>query len=253
MIKFLAVSFLIFHSTTLYSQVNIESLRKELDELGYSGAINVNLSIQTGSVDLQELSGNAQVNYSQPEYYFLLIGEESLGWKDGDRFSNAGLAHLRFVHRTTRVINPEIFVQANYSKERKLLERYLTGGGVRINLLKTKSQFFSIGVAMMVEYEKYDELNLVGENKTADDWRGSTYLSYAVDLKDDLRFSTVTYYQPRPDFFSDYRILNNSLLSFTLVDPVVINVSFILIYDSEPPAGIKNLDTRTRVGFGVRF
>lgn len=240
-------------SSSVYSQVNIESLRKELDQPGFSGAVNANLSMQTGSVDLQELSGNAQVNYSQPKYYFLLIGEESLGWKDGEKFSNAGLAHLRFVHKSTPVFNPEVFIQANYSRERKLLERYLSGVGMRINLLKSKSQFLSVGVAMMVEYEKLNELNLAGENKVVDAWRGSSYLSYAVDLKDDLRFSTVTYYQPRPDFFSDYRVLSNSLLSFTLVDPVVINVSFNLLYDSEPPTGIKNLDTRTKIGFGVRF
>lgn len=251
--KILFVVLIVFTTTHLQSQVNIESLRKELDDTGFSGLVNLSLSIQTGSVDKQELSGNAQINYSQPSYYSLLIVEESLGWLDGNRFSNSGLAHLRFVYRTKSIFNPETFIQGNYNKERKLLERYLVGAGVRMNLLSSENKLFSIGVAAMYESEKFDVINELGQNPRVNDWRGSSYLSLSFFLNNDLRISKVSYYQPRLDNFSDFRILNNTQMSFTLFDPIVFNLTFNLLYDSEPVEGVVKLDTRTRFGLGVRF
>ena len=239
--------------STIFPQVNIESLRKELGHQGFSGSLDLGISIRTGSVNVQEISAKTHINSAQPKFHLLLIGEGNLGWQGGKRFSNSGLAHLRFVHRLRTDVQPEIFVQTNYNSQRKLLERYLAGVGIRINAINTESQLFSIGLSGMYEFEKLKELNFYEENITYSNWRWSSYINYGLNISEGVKLSNISYYQPMFDDFSDFRLLNNTQFSFKFIEPLRFNFTFSLLYDDDPPSGVPVLDTRTRFGFGLSF
>lgn len=240
-------------STKLNAQVNTEKYRNENDTSGFSGFVQLNISAQTGNVDLQELDPTFRVDYKTQHTHSFAIILGEYGWKDQVAFSNQALLHLRHVHEISFPFEWEVFGQINYDKARLLLFRDLAGVGLRFNIFKNKLNELWIGTDYMIEHEKYD-LPPTAKHKveqTVNRW--SNYLNYSLNIKHGVLFSVVIYYQPRFDLFSDLRILNENSLSVDLVKNLALSVGFRLYYNSRPPDTIKNTDTKTELGFSFSF
>jgi putative salt-induced outer membrane protein YdiY len=63
----------------------------------------------------------------------------------------------------------------------------------------------------------------------------------------------VVYAQPRFSNFNDVRILSENHLGVVLTEKLSLSINFALMYDSEPPDGIKNLDTNTKLGLTIKL
>lgn len=249
----ISLSLLIFLSTIINAQVNTEKYRNENDTTGFSGFVQLNISAQTGNVDLQELDPTFRIDYkTQYTHSFAIILGE-YGWKDQVAFSNQALFHIRHVHEISFPFEWEVFGQINYDKARLLLFRDLAGGGLRLNIYKNRSSKLWIGTDYMIEHEKYDlpSTAIHKVEQTVNRW--SNYLNYSLKFKHDILFSVVIYYQPRFDLFNDLRILNDNNISVELVKNLALSVGFKLYYNSRPPDTIKNTDTKTELGFSFSF
>ena len=246
------VLFILF-SVSITAQVNIEKYNSLLNKTGPSGNISFYLSAKTGNTDIQQFSADGRFNYTTKTFYTFLIAQGEYGWKKGEEFSNNALLHLRYIHNTCELVNPEAFSQINYNKKRKLLFRSLVGGGIRISLTKNSEMSFVYGTSYMYEYEKLDLTSSSEHPNFTKHHRWNNYLSYSNSITKNTRLSVVVYAQPRFDDFSDVRILSENHLAVTLTKKLSLSLNFSLRYDSKPPDGIKNLDTNTKFGLTVKL
>ena len=68
-----------------------------------------------------------------------------------------------------------------------------------------------------------------------------------------MKFVVINYVQPQVGKWDDHRIISDNSLVIGLSSVVNINIGFNLRFDSRPPETIKNTDTITKFGFGVKF
>ena len=247
------VYLLFIFSQILYSQVNTEKYRNIEDSLGFSGLIKLEASIQTGNTDLQELGSKILLEYKKPVSAVLLILNGDYGWNNGKQFSNLALAHLRFVQALNPGLKFETFTQINYDKSLLLLFRALGGAGLRFKLIENKTSMLWFGSAYMLEYERYSAPRRYIDKKKILASRWSNYLSFNFVVQKNVSISSVIYYQPRFDLWRDTRILSENSLLVSLSSNFALSVDFNFRYDRFTPVNIKEVDTKSKIGFVYNF
>jgi len=248
-----AVLLFFIFTQILFSQVNTEKYRHFGDSLGFSGIIKLDASIQTGNTDLQQLGSEVRLDYKNSSSIILLILNGDYGWNNGEQFSNEALAHLRFVQALNPNLKFEVFTQINYDKSLLLLFRALGGGGLRFKLFDDQTSVLWFGSAYMLEYERYSAPRRVIDKKKILANRWSNYISYNLSVQKDVSVSSVIYFQPRFDKWKDIRILTENSLLVNLSSNFTLSVDFDIRYDHYTPAGIKEIDTNSKVGFIYNF
>jgi hypothetical protein len=248
-----AVLLIFIFTQLVFCQVNTEKYRHFGDSLGLSGIIKLDASIQTGNTDLQELGSELRLDYKNSGSIILLILSGDYGWNNGKQFSNEALAHLRFVQALNPNLKFEIFTQVNYDKSLLLLFRTLGGGGLRFRLFNDHNSVLWFGSAYMLEYERYSAPRRIIDKKKILTNRWSNYLSYNLSVRSNVSVSSVIYFQPRFDKWKDIRILTETSLQVNLSSNFSLSVDFDLRYDHYTPAGIKEIDTNSKIGFIYNF
>lgn len=240
-------------SSNVSAQINIEKFRSKSDKLGFSGTIKLNFTMLTGNKEVKLFGLESRTDYQAKGYYTFLVAKGGYGWQGGKQFSNEALLHLRYVLKTSTIINPEVFVQIDYNKARLLLFRSLEGGGLRFVASQSQKSALNIGISIMYEHEKLDlPLNSIHPREYSN-IRLSTYLSYYLALKKGVSIASVVYYQPKINYFADTRLLSENSLLVSLTEHVGLAVEFNLRFDSKPPDNVHALDTKTKIGFSYRF
>lgn len=131
--------------------INIEAQRRAPADLGFSGTLTADLELRTANVEHFRLGINARVDYQTEATNTFLVGRGHLGLVGTNRFSNAGLLHLRHGWRWRPRLMPEVYAQVNYDEPRQLDLRGLMGGGLRIGLTDTESVTLWVGTGYMFE------------------------------------------------------------------------------------------------------
>ena len=85
------------------------------------------------------------------------------------------------------------------------------------------------------------------------DWRNSSYFSFSLYFNKKTSLVSTTYYQPRLNFFSDYRISHQSSLKFEIAKNLSYKTSFNYNYDAFPVLGIPKEDVSISNGLVYRF
>lgn len=254
MIKTLIPLIVFIFSFHNFGQVNIEKLRFDDDSSKVIiGQLNSDFTVKSGNTDILMLGVGGRVEFNWfPSYSFIALKLE-FGKKDGEQFTNDYFMHLRHVVPLTNFFSLEGFFQFNADKIKKIRDRELIGGGVRIAPLITDTWKVRLGISAFLEHEVYDipvsfahpiEVTLV---------RGSTYISWSYTADKIFGISSITYYQPAFNDFSDYRILSENILDVKVGKNFSINVKFNLVYDSAPVDNVKPQDIDSRYGFTYRF
>jgi hypothetical protein len=237
----------------LAAQVNTERLRLADDTAGLSGDARGDLTVRTGSVSLVLLGLGGRIDVATGRTLTFLVGSGNVGWQDGRRFSNEGLAHLRHSRAIGPSLRAEGFTQLDYNKSRKLDFRSLLGLGPRFELVRNPAFHLAVGTAWMLEHERYDLPDSASHPQEVTTQRWSNYVSARLDPSNRLGIVLTTYAQPRFDDFGDIRILADARLALTLTGPVALTNSFNARYDSRPPDGVTDLDTTLRTGIAVEW
>ncbi|MFC1725640.1 DUF481 domain-containing protein [candidate division KSB1 bacterium] len=248
---FLLLIFAFFFSS--YAQVNIEKFRKTGTEDGFSGYVQMNVSSQSGNVELTMISFESRGDYIKNNMNTFIILRTNSGWKSGNRYANSGLAHLRHIFGLGENLQPEVFSQVEYNKQRLMLFRGLFGGGVRISILKNDKSRLWWGTSMMYEHERLDKEKVLLHSIKDNVFRWSNYLSAAFVFRDGIKFSLTSYFQPQIDGFNDIRIFLESNLDVQLSEKLSLGISFRLRDDSRPPDNVKATDTNFMTGLRYQF
>jgi len=83
--------------------------------------------------------------------------------------------------------------------------------------------------------------------------RSTNYLVVRWQLDDRLTFFSTTYYQVDPRRLSDYRILWEGRLGFTVTKRLSLTINLDSRYDSEPPEGVQPYDLELTTGISYRL
>ena len=245
----------LFFSNLIYAQVNTEKFRKTIYHEGLSGYIESDLSSRSGNVDIIEVNIENRNDYvwKNMNTNSFLIMQGNYGWQGGTQYSDEALVHLRHVLRIKTKLQPELFAQIDYNKKRLLMFRGLLGGGLRFAVYNHNKTKLWYGTAFMLENERLDLYDTDFHKKEVSVIRWSNYFSFNVDFNDQLNWTSTTYFQPLINYLGDTRILGETNLKVGLIEQLSLVLGFKLRYDSEPPKGIKSLDTTLRSGIGFTF
>lgn len=234
------------------AQVNIERMRGAADAPGFSSTVAADLSLRSGNVDVTELSGEIRTDLVRNGPHGFLLGRGGVGWKDGDRFSNSGLLHLRAGLPARPAVELEAFAQIDYDKARRLDFRALAGAGPRVRLASGGAVTATAGTAYLREHEEYGLPPAASHPRDVTVSRWSSYLNLGVSA-DPVSAVWIVYAQPRFDRFDDVRVLSEASLSVAMGRKVELRNVFRLRWDSVPPDGIEETDVALVTGISVRL
>jgi hypothetical protein len=83
--------------------------------------------------------------------------------------------------------------------------------------------------------------------------RLSAYLSGGINLNEHVGLNNTTYFQPRVDIWSDFRISTVTQFFARVSTQLSFNINFSLVYDSRPPETVPLRMFDLTAGFGYRL
>lgn len=229
--------------------VNVEKERiASRDSVGWFGDAGVNFTTTKQTKSYLQFGINTGIQRKGVNSIILLLTDFGVVNAGGEDFVNNGFAHLRFNTRLSNVIRLEAFTQIQYNSLTKVDLRYIAGTGPRFKLTPYERAKFYWGVAYMFEYEE-----LLDPSVTLRDHRISSYLSFTLAPEDNVKFISTTYAQPLIKDFTDFRILNENVLSLAITGNLSFEVLFQVSYDAMPPEGVPNVVYKSVNGLTYEF
>lgn len=232
--------------------VNVLPLARKPGE-GVSGSVDFKVDWRTGNTELVQLGGTARLAWLTGRHLLLLALSGELGVKSDDRFLAHTFEHLRYRVGVVGPLSMEVFAQHEYDEFRRLTLRAVGGAGPRVEAVSWEGGFLAFGTAYMAEYEELGEATASDSGAKRLNHRWSSYVSLEAALDDTVTLSQTAYVQPRLDGFADLRVLDETALTVSVAEWVVISTSFRLTYDANPPEGVQSLDTALGTSLGVSF
>lgn len=255
--KLKIILFFLLLSSISAAQVNTERLRKNIEDEGWSGNVNLALGLTKGNSEFVNVKNDFRIDYATGlSDYFLAANYE---FKQGTekKIVNKGFAHLRAILPLSNKIFFELFTQKEFNEFILLKDRNIIGSGLRFNLTKLfsngggKSQSFKIylGSGVMFENEVYKTLP---ETETSL-FRSTNYLTMNWDIADNIKLLLIGYFQSSLERISDHRYILDSQLSFKITDALSFLTELNYRFDNEPLKSIKKYDLNLNNGISYQF
>ncbi|MCC6701728.1 MAG: DUF481 domain-containing protein, partial [Fluviicola sp.] len=124
----------------------------------------------------------------------------------------------------------ESYAQIQYNLLLNQRIRALGGTGLRWKFIDTNNVRFFAGTSFFYEYEELQTEAVINEAV-----RWSNYLSWFISTKSGFSFTGVTYYQPKIDFFNDFRLSGQYSLGVSVSKRLEVRLEYNVFYDSKPP------------------
>ncbi len=236
-------------SAHLFSQViNIEGKRFLRDTNGFTGKTDLSFSLNQNINQVMILGTNIHAQYKYNKHRILSISDLLFMKADQKDFVNAGYAHLRYNYKIAPpIVTWEAFIQAQYNLILLLDRRYLAGTGPRFRVYKTQQIRLYMAALYMYEYQSQARETIQSYNH-----RLSNYLTLTLDLNR-IDFTSTTFYQPKLDEWSDFRIANDTSLEFELSQRLNIKAGLNLLYDTRQPPGVPPLTYLLKNALSLKF
>jgi len=240
--KYFVILLLIITNVPLVNAqvLNVENLRSEKDSTGFSGSIALNINLIKNTKNIFSLGNTNYIQYKKHRHLLFFISDVSYKKVDSEAIVDRGTYHLRYNYDLNDWLVLEAFGQS-YNNSISLIDRrQLAGGGTRFKLETRDNYKMFLGAIFMYEYEKEDYSNeMLQKNFIYHyDYRMSSYFTFTYFPNENLAFKTTTFYQPRLDKFSDYRINSYNSLTIKLIGKLALSITYILSYDTEPAISI---------------
>jgi hypothetical protein len=220
----------LFSANLLNAQVmNIEQERIKTDTTGWAGTAQVSFQYVKNEDEVWNAGGHIHIQYKTKKSLYLCLSDYTFSKSDGEDFANAGVQHLRYNYRIKPWLTAEAFTQAQFNKLLNVDFRWLLGAGPRFTLVKTKPFRMYVATLYMYEYEELSDTSIINR-----DHRLGSYLSFSLKIKDNLSVANTTYYQPRFDRFSDFRLSTQTDMKIGISKHFSFKLSYIYFYDAVP-------------------
>ena len=212
--------------------VNIESQRYTTDTTSWAGEYNAGFTFGKQAERYFAFTNTAQIQYKTNKHLYLILGSIDLLKSQTKDLINSGFFHFRYNYKIRNWLRWEAFTQAQYNKLNGIRVRFLLGTGPRFKVLQYEKFKTYIGTLYMLEYE-------VNTSRTQKAWQGrfTGYLSMTLKPTKNIEIISTTYYQPKFEEISDYRIATDNSLMFKFHRILSFGLNYRLNYDSRPPEG----------------
>lgn len=232
---------------------NMQSLFPRDAPEGLSGGVELSGDWRTGSVELLVARGLLLGQWRSGPHTLMAAVRGEYGFAGERRIISRVLEHVRYRHQLTSWLSAEALAQHEYDEFRRLQLRAITGAGVRFAPWDTEKVALFLGVTPLLEHERLsvDETLDSGLRRTV--LRLSSYLLAQVELMENVSLVQSFYIQPRLDWLSNLRILNETQLAVRPNARLTFNIGFTLAYDSDAPINVPAMDTQLRTAVGVKF
>jgi hypothetical protein len=239
---------LIAFSFALQGQViNIENKRIYDDTTGWNGSIDGSIAMMQTKDLLFNFTFRPKIQFKTKKHSYLLLADMFYS-KGSEIYANSGMAHFRYAYRIKGPWKWESYTQTQYNKLLDQRLRALAGTGLRVKFMDNDGYKLFVGTSTFFEYEEIQSSSVVNQ-----DFRSSTYLSWFIDPKTVFTFSGATYFQPRWDNLSDYRIMGQYSLNFKLTQRTDFKFEFTTFYDTRPPLNVRKWIFSSGIGLSVKI
>lgn len=231
MIRLIVLFILIIKfSSTLGQILNVEKRRGAVVENGWHGNIDFSAKYTENTKSIFELYNKSTVNYKKDSVVYLLLTDLKMIKKNDEDLINKGVIHLRRIQefKNLKNIKSEFFGQLQFNGIQKIRQRFLLGSGARIKLIGNDTINFNFSLGGMYEYE---ETTIETFHHAL---RLTSYTSFNWNIKNKWKLRLINYYQPRINNLVDYRLSNETSLSYQVSKEFSIVGIFNLLYDSSP-------------------
>ncbi len=253
--------------STAFATINAELMVKDPFAAGWSGTVQGRISLSQGNVRLIDVGGTLQLQYQRlfdrrstdppddPPFIretIALRADGQVAEQDGRVFIGQAFAYLRWTRMWHRYIGTDAFSQLQYNRFLRLQSRILAGAGVRLYLLRNRSTLSYVGSAYMLEREQIEVAPGANDRAEQINHRWTNYATLRIDpLSGRLVAQNTIYAQPRFDRFRDLRVLNTLEVMAAVTEAMSIGTTLSVLYDSEPPSDVEQVDVR--IQSNIRF
>jgi hypothetical protein len=234
------------------AQVNVESVRKQLDEKSFGARIRLSLASYTGNTQGIILGTSGLVGVRDGPHLGFATASADYAKLGGITSVKKSFLHLRHNYELTDFMWWEEFGQLETDRFRRIQLRALVGTGPRFEIFKNKEWLDLFGgVSYMLEYTSVDASAEVTEPATVH--RINTYIALTARPDERITLSTVMYYQPRFDDFHDAHLLNVSSVEFKVTELLQSRIDATSRYESKTPSGVKHADLELKSSLELKW
>jgi hypothetical protein len=229
--------------------VNIEAKRIVTDTTGWFGDLSGNFSFQQNVNTIYALTGEVHVeNKSRNnKNLWLFLGNSGFLKVDSSSFANNTLALALYNRKLSKVIRAEGVTAVFNNQITNIRFRWIGGGGPRFKIADLTALKMYGAVWYLFEHEE----SSLQETPSKNESRMSPYFTLTIVPLSNLKVVSTTYYQPRLDDFTDYRILHVDQLKIDVSKKFAFTVDFSYLYDAFPQPDVP--DKNLALSMGVKY
>jgi hypothetical protein len=246
-----ALTGLIF-APSAFAIVNIENLRMNEDQTGFSASSTISAKGKRGNTDEDEyaLDGGIQWLSESRQRSDLLLFSSEQNRANQQTYSEEYFIHLRHTEALTEKWAWEIYAQHESEPLTDDRLRNLVGSNLRYRL-----DFFPFnghgGVGLMQEQRSVEP---TGQNKVErETTRFNFYLNSSHQLTETTDWKISLYAQPKTDNWDDVRAIAATGISVKINSTFALTLDLSYSHDSEPLLAQKEYDLSYKNGFNIKF
>lgn len=248
------ISLLFYNFSVAQSIVNTEKLFINNDD-GFAVSSELMGSSIQGNAEVLLVEYSLNFAYKKAKNSFkLLSGGEYIN-ESRQVVSNSIFSQLRYNYNFSAKSRFFAFAQVQSNAILLLEHRLLGGAGFRQNIIEKKkdtTRVFKIdlSVGIMQEEELLNRTDLpVAEKYYTNYTRSVISIVGVYEVTDVFTIVNTTYLQKYIKDFSDYRLLNETNLMFSINELLSVSLDLEYRFDSDPPSTLKDTDFNTNFGF----
>ncbi len=188
-------------------------------------------------------------HYLPKNHILVLSGKTNITSSGNTVFQNMGFAHLRYRDNDTRKFSAEPFTQYQWNHTLGLIQRYLLGCNLRVQLLNNTKMDIYYGLGVMYENEQWNYDGVINPDLIPIDWKvikndfykTNQYVKAAISLSDNCDVVSAIFLQNKiDDFMNTYRLSNYTTFNIRINSKFYFAISGDISYDNKPVVPIKN-------------
>jgi len=218
---------------------------------GLDGEVALGARYSSGNSDTSSIGLAGKGQYSEKEWLLYLIAAYSYGESNGEKDTNDGIFHLRYVHHIAdTAYDYELFLQSEFNEFQDIKERNLAGANIRRKFDLSFDKFY-VGLGLFYSYVEPDTITAIDPiyKRT----KMNSYISFVKKINENFSVTYLGFYQPTVDDFSDFRISQILQLNSSLTDDLTLSFDINQQYNSTPYYNIEKNDIRSTINLKYKL
>lgn len=247
--KYILIAFVLFPFVLQSQIINVENIRRVTDTTGWSGYTRLIVNLVKNRNTIFGISNRTRIQYKTKEHLWLLLNDLDFRKANENKLVSRNAQHFRYNYRFHPKFAFEAFLQSQTDEIAAIRFRGLIGSGIRFKMSKNEKYKLYLGSLIMYEHENIN--STIEDNNR--DWRNSTYFSMSLYPKKNISIVSTTYFQPRFDMLSDFRISSQNTIAFEIFKKLMFTTNFTYQYDELPVIGVPKEQYRLTNGLLYSF